>query len=147
MPSLLLRVGGRLCALPIAQIKETLRPLPVEPFAGAPVGVAGLAMVRGAPTPVVELANLLDGPAAAPGRFVIATDGGKLLALAVDAVLGIRGIPKSTLGTMPSLLGAARHDAVAAIGTLDDQLLLLLDAARMVPDSLWSALPLPGGAA
>ncbi|MFL5302954.1 MAG: chemotaxis protein CheW, partial [Anaeromyxobacteraceae bacterium] len=52
---LLVRAGSRLCALPLACVVETLRPLHTSPLAGTPACVSGVAVVRGAPTPVVDL--------------------------------------------------------------------------------------------
>jgi purine-binding chemotaxis protein CheW len=40
--SLVCRVATRICALPVGVVIETLRPLPLEPIAGAPAFVTGL---------------------------------------------------------------------------------------------------------
>ena len=53
--SLVCRVATRICALPVGVVIETLRPLPLEPIAGAPAFVTGPAIIRGEPVPVVEL--------------------------------------------------------------------------------------------
>src|SRR6202041_1193103 len=57
--SLLFRARGHLCALPLAHVVETMRPLPVEPMAGAPPYVPGLGISRGRPAPAVDVARLL----------------------------------------------------------------------------------------
>ncbi len=134
MALLLFRVRGRVCALPVADVIETLRPMVTEPLAGAPVAVAGTAMIRGMPLPVVELGALLDGRRSEHTRRLVTvrTATGQV-ALAVDSVLGLRNIPLSSLRKLPLLLGEADSGAVSAIGALDAELLLLLNAARIVP--------------
>ena len=67
-PALLVRAAGRLCAVPIAHVVEVMRALPVEPIPGAPSFVPGLAIIRGAPMPVVDL-GLLTGGRSASGRL------------------------------------------------------------------------------
>jgi purine-binding chemotaxis protein CheW len=138
---LLVRAGSKLCALPLETIDETMRPLPIEPIATAPSFVRGLAVVRGAPLPVIDAAALLGGECA-PGRsrFVTLNVGERRLALAVDAVVGIREIDASLCGSLPSLLSAGDASAIEAIGSLDGELLVVLRSARVVPDAVWNAI-------
>jgi purine-binding chemotaxis protein CheW len=136
-----------LYALPLAHVVETLRPLPVEPLAGAPAFVRGLCVIRGVPRPVVDATGLLgahapgDPPAEPPtARFVTVRAGAHQVALAVDAVLGVRTVPPESLHTLPPLLQEAGAEAVAAIGRLDNELLLVLRSSRLLPEE---GLPLP----
>lgn len=131
--SLLFRVETRLCALPAAHVVETMRPLPIEPFVGTPTGIKGIAVIRGVPLPVLELAALLGCSTTIPGRFVTVRSGLNCVALAVDSVLGLYDIATASLLGLPALLSAADNNAVAAIGMLDSELLLLLNAGRLVP--------------
>jgi purine-binding chemotaxis protein CheW len=138
---LICRVGARLCGLPVGQVVETMRALPVHPLAGAPAFVAGVAVVRGAAMPVVDAAHLLfSAPSAATpeARFVTVAAGGRVAALQVDAVLGLRRLAKGAVAELPPLLGH-RGEAVAALGALDEDLLLVLRGARLVPDEVWAA--------
>ena len=136
--SLLFRVQMHLCALPLTHVVETMRPLPIEQLSSAPRFVRGLSVIRGVPTPVVDVARLFDGEDSFPTRFVTIAIGGRRAALAVDSVLGVRPIPLGSLQALPPLLQNA--DAVSAIGTLDAELLLVLSGARLVPDDLWAEL-------
>jgi purine-binding chemotaxis protein CheW len=132
--SLICRVQTRLCALPLEHVVETLRPLPVEPVAGAPPFVLGLAVIRGAPLPVVDSARLLGAHDARAGRFVTVNAGNRRVALAVDCVLGVRAVAPESLHALPALLHQADTDVIAAIGLLDAELLLVLRSARLLPD-------------
>lgn len=138
--SLLCRVGSVRCALPLQYVEETMRPLPVEPMAGAPVFVRGLAIVRGSVVPVVDAGSLLGGGLAQASRFVMVKARSRRVALVVDAVEGVGQIARASLNTLPPLLRDANLEAVAAIGTLDAELLVILRSSRLVPDEMWALL-------
>lgn len=138
--SLICSVRGVLLALPLASVVETMRPLRTEAVAGVPSPVRGLAIIRGVPTAVVDLGWVLAGEASNSGRFVTVKVGPRRVALAVDTVIGVRAIPQHTLSELPPLLSDANTDAVTAVATLDHQLLLALEAARLIPDSAWNLL-------
>ncbi|HVR61901.1 MAG TPA: chemotaxis protein CheW [Polyangia bacterium] len=142
---LLCRLGSGLCALPLDCVVETMRPLPIERLSRAPDFVLGVAVVRGQPVPVIDGARLVGAAeTAAPGRLVTLRVGQRRAALAVTGVVGVRDLGGLPLGALPPLLEGAAGDVVTAIGALDDQLLLVLGAARAVPAAVWDALPAPG---
>ena len=138
--TLVCRVANRLCALPLTHVRETMRPLPVEPVAGVPAPVEGVAIIRGAPVPVVDLGRLVSGERSTARRFVTLRLGERSVALGVESVLGIRTIPRDTNHELPPLLHEADHDAIARIGTLDAELLLVLRDTRLIPEATWTAL-------
>jgi purine-binding chemotaxis protein CheW len=135
---LLIRAAGRACALPLASVVETLRPLPIQILAGAPFYIKGVALVRGEPTPVVDLGVLLGGEEQPPRRLVRLRLGERAAALAVDEVLGIRTIEASDAALPPLLRGVADH-TVSSLETLDEQLLWVLRESVTLPDSAWPA--------
>lgn len=139
--SLVIRTGTHICALSLSDVVETMRPRPVESLAGAPEVVRGLAIIRGAPVPVIDLATLLGaGERSVPTRFVTLRTGERNVALSVDAVLGIRNIPPALQNGMPPLLHDARPDIVQAVTALDEKLLLVLKAASLLPEDVWNLL-------
>jgi purine-binding chemotaxis protein CheW len=137
---LLVRAGAALCALPVTAVVETLRPLPLLPLAGAPAEVLGVAVVRGSPVPVVDLALLVAGaPSASTARrWVMVRCGARAAALAVDGVTGIRRLPPGA-ATAP-LLAVAAQGALAALRVRDAELLVVLEASRLVPEGTLEAL-------
>jgi len=136
--SLVCRVASRICALPLDAVIETMRPLPIEPLAGAPPFIAGMAVIRGAPVPVVDVAQLLGAGDAQPRRFVTLRGARRPIALAVDGVLGVRTIAGDQLSELTPLAGAIAGEIIAAVGTLDDRLLVVLETARLVPDAVFA---------
>jgi len=145
--SLVCRVGELLCALPLAHVGETMRALPAEPLAGMPPFVRGLAIVRGRPTPVIDAGALLLETGASGRRFVTVSPGARPFMLAVDDVVGVMTLPADIAGTLPSLLQTPRLAAIAAAGTIDGDLLLVLEHARLVPDAVWARLASGGAVA
>lgn len=143
---LLCRLGARLCALRLENVVETMRPLPVESIAGAPRFVQGLALIRGVPVPVVDIALLFNECDSAPQRWVTIDAGGRIVALAVDHVVGVRAIGTGAGTDLPPLLRDAAEDVVTAMGTLDSELLLFLSAARLIPQELHDRISAEGRA-
>jgi purine-binding chemotaxis protein CheW len=138
---LLMRAGGCICALPVASVGEVMRPLPMEALAGMPEFVRGVAVIRGRATPVLSLAAMLSDEQPAEGeRWVVLHTDGHQAALAVDAVPGIQRLEPEQLATASPLLERAHPEATALIGVLDGQLLLVLEAGRIVPETVWEAL-------
>jgi len=141
---LLCRIAGCLCALPVGRVIEVMRPLPIEPLAGMPHFLCGLSIIRGLPVPVIDTGLLLSGSDTGARRFVTIMVGDRLVALAVEQVIGIRPLAARSLSLLPPLLQKTAGDAVEAVRSLDGELLLLLDAARIVPKSLFDELSSAG---
>ena len=148
MALLICRVGTRLCGIPLEHVVETMRPLPLEPLSHLPAFVAGISLIRGLPTPVLDAQRLLGGDAelAAHQRYVAIRLGARRAALAVDAVVGVRHVAESQLAELPALLREPRNELVLALGTLDRELLVVLERSRLLPESVWQILDAEAGA-
>jgi purine-binding chemotaxis protein CheW len=118
-----------------------MRPLPLLTLPSTPPFVLGVSRIRGAAVPVVDVGALLGAaePAAA-SRFVTVRAGDRRVALAVEAVLGIRDLPPSSRDDLPPLLGTDQEGVAAAVGALDAELLVVLRTARTMPEPVWRAL-------
>jgi purine-binding chemotaxis protein CheW len=142
---LVIGVGAQLCALPLRDVVEIMRPLPIGEVAGAPSFVRGVAVIRGELVPVVETAMLLGAmESAAPSRFVTIRAGDRVVALAVTTVLGIRKLPAASLREAPPLLRDIGAELVETLGRLDQELLLVLRTGRMLPPEF--QIPIEAGA-
>jgi purine-binding chemotaxis protein CheW len=135
---LFFRIHGELCALPLDQVVETLRPLAVGSVPGMPDFVLGVSIIRGVPTPVVSGPRLLGAPDSGSGRWVVVRAGRGTAAVGVDAVLGVRTLDPVVVGDVPPLL--RESDLVARLGRLDQELLAVLETARLVPETAWDAI-------
>lgn len=138
---LLVRVPGALCGLNIGDVIETMRPLAIEPLANTPDFILGIALIRGAAVPVIELGALFEAHGRGlPTRFVTVRVGHRCVALAVESVVGVSDLGEHRCEELPPLLQGARTDVIQAIGTLDAELLVLLRASRVIPESVWNSI-------
>lgn len=136
-PVLKVRIGERLCALPLAEVQEVFRPLPMQQLAHAPFGVAGLTIVRGEPVPVLDLGPALSGAPSPVGRFVSMKAGGRTLVLAVSEVLGVARPKHGELSSLAPLTRALAPEAITALGQVDQELLAVLSAAHLLSGEAW----------
>jgi len=132
-PFLLVRSGSIVCAIPVHEVSETMRPLPTDSIAGMPPYVRGLSVIRGRPTAVLDLTSLLEGsPLGIVTRYVTLQNSERPVALAVEEVIGIKDIESESLMTMGLLADGSRSDLVRQIGSLDDRLLMVLRDSRVI---------------
>jgi purine-binding chemotaxis protein CheW len=138
---LVVKVGARACAIPLRYLAETMRPLVIEPVPGVPGFVAGVSVIRGIPTPVVDLRALIESSerSAIFGRFVTLKVGGRQVAIAVDSAVGLMDLDSAEPGELPPMLRDADARLIEAIATRDGQLLMVLRATSIVPDEVWTA--------
>jgi purine-binding chemotaxis protein CheW len=142
-------VAARLCGLPLDAVEETLRPQPLRPLASPVVHVLGLARIRGDWLPVLDLAGLLGvdavstdaaGAVALPRRYVVVHAGTRRVALAVTEVIGLQVLSADEVRALPPLLRDREHGAIAALAERDNDLIAVLDQARLLPEEALSAL-------
>jgi purine-binding chemotaxis protein CheW len=133
---LLLRVGPKLCAVRLEAVVEIMRPLATETLPGVPPFVRGLAIIRGASVPVLDLGLVVGQGSVEPTRYVSLRVERRTVAIAVDEVVGISRLDDATLTELPPLLREASGEVIAKIGALDAELLLVLEGARIAPTAL-----------
>lgn len=133
---LLCRAGSALLGLPLSQIAEVMRPLPIERISGAPAFVRGVCVVRGAPVAVIHGGQLVTGADTPVERLVTLRIGERTVAFGVEQIIGVRTFDSVELSAWPPLLQNAAADAVDALHTLDGELLMLLKTSCLVPDGL-----------
>lgn len=133
-------LSGERYALPTEHVEEvhpTSKPAPVP---GTPGYWAGVANVRGALYPVLDLhayLELADGREEGMGKVVLVSSAGLVLALLVDGVEEIRELPISDIrrtpdGTPPAVARATRGITSQLISVID--LEALLSDPRLVVD-------------
>ena len=137
-PFLIVRARGRLCALAVAQVVETMRvpALAMERLRadGSDVpGWLGATTVRGELAAVLDLAVLLGFAVSlaasqfTPGRAVAVRLGGRAVLLAVDEVIGVKTLADGQLERL-ALPGGQE----LALGGFDAEFARLLDAGGLL---------------
>lgn len=140
---LLCRVVNSWCALALQGLGEVMRPLPVDRLAGLPEFVDGLAIIRGKALPVINLPLLLCGSRSQADfqeRFVTAQSEGRMLALRVDEVAGIFPLEAAMWHALPNLFEQLQGEHLAALGSLDGELLMLLRRTNLLSEADWEVL-------
>ena len=145
---LICRSDTLLYAIPLAQVVETMRPLPIKQLADIPAFVLGISIIRGEGIPVLDTALLVSSSAGtAPARYVTIKIEARTACLAVDEVMGIRRVSATLRADVPRLLHQSNSEILAAIGTLDAELLVVLQSAHLISNELWQAINHPAEAA
>jgi len=138
---LLIRAGALRCGFALTEVDEVMRPLAIKRMAGMPDFVHGVSIIRGEVVPVVNLGALLVGTSAIESnRLLVMRAGARKVAIAVDDVEGVADLPHERLQNLPPLLQETQADLIERIGALDRELLLVLEAARVLPESVWETL-------
>lgn len=123
-----------------------MRPLPIRAIRDAPEFVLGVSTVRGIQTPVVDLGHFLFGPSGSrpPGAFLSLRSDSRSTVLALDRVVGVRALPAAMFQALPALLSSAASQGISALGTLDEELLVILESGVTLPEELWSTFDRTG---
>jgi purine-binding chemotaxis protein CheW len=121
-----------------------MRLLPIEPVAGAPLSVLGLCSVRGLAVPVVSLGTLLGGDESPLRSMATLRIGARIVAVAVESVVGVRAFGAEEATALPPLLREAAGEVVSAVGMLDAEFLLFLRSARIAPTGLMDRIEFVG---
>ncbi|GGM29897.1 chemotaxis protein CheW [Dactylosporangium sucinum] len=120
---LIFSVGELLCALPLGDVVETIRPLPVQAVADSADALLGVAVIRGQAVPVLDTARLLGVPAPPAERFITTR---AAVAFATGPVLGVRDVASGAALPLTPALGAGAARVVTAVGVLDARPLLFV---------------------
>ncbi|HEY3175266.1 MAG TPA: chemotaxis protein CheW [Candidatus Polarisedimenticolia bacterium] len=138
---LMIGAGAYVCAIPIEEIVETMRPLAAERVPGMPPYVRGLSVIRGSPVAVVDLVSLMGGAGSGDvTRFVTIRAGSRVVALAVPEVLGVGPLDDPAAGTPLPLIENAHPGLIQSTGTMAGRLLMVLRAGRILPEMVWGEM-------
>lgn len=102
------RVGSEEYVVDLKRVREVVNPLPVRPVPRSPEAIEGVVSLRGEVIPVVDVRRRFGLEAAPPTRktkLLVVLVAGRVLALVVDAVLGVMRIPRSAIRPAPAMPG------------------------------------------
>jgi len=128
------RVGRRHYALPLDCVSRVLRMVAVTPVPEAPSWVAGAINLHGQVVPAVDLRQRLGEPPRAPtpsDRLLVVEILGRTTAFIVDETTEVLAAPAQQTGPPPEPL--PQSDLLAAVIRWREELVLVLDAARLLP--------------
>jgi purine-binding chemotaxis protein CheW len=132
-------LGAEVYGVDILRLKEIRGWSPVTRLPHSPPAVLGVLNLRGVVVPIIDL-RLRFGMAAAEFTAVTViivlslrtARGDQEFGIVVDKVMDVVDIAPEQVRPAPDAGGAAAGDVISGIATVDDQMLILLDAERMV---------------
>ncbi len=130
---LIVRVQGRLCALPVAQVVETLRTPVLAREQSTVAGWMGTTMLRGQLVAVLDLGALLgfgDAQPQALARAVSLRLGESCALFAVQDVVGVQPLEESRLQTLALPGGAERR-----MGRFDYNFAQVIEAGGLLSEA------------
>jgi purine-binding chemotaxis protein CheW len=129
------RIGSDLFAADVRAIERVLRYQAPTPVPNVPAWVAGVLEYQRRVLPVVDLRVRFQLPAdvtAAETRILVFNTEGGWMAGIVDAVLDVTAIEQGRLEAPPPLLRGLEAEYLHGVVRRDGQLVLLLDAERVL---------------
>ena len=136
------RVGEQLCGVEASAVQNVFHPRGVAPVPLAPPEIVGIMSLRGRLVTAFSARVRLGLPPQDEGSPCIAIGldhAGDSYGLLVDAVGEVLRIDAGELKLPPGALPARWADSVRAVCQIDGELLLILDAARLLDRPLLQA--------
>jgi purine-binding chemotaxis protein CheW len=128
-------VGKYLFGVDVAMVQEVVRLQQITPVPLAPPEIAGLINLRGEVLTAIDLRARLGLPPAEAGREpvnVVVRVGDEPVSLLVDEIGGVLEVSQVPFEQTPSTVDERVRDLLLGAYTLPDQLLLALNARRVL---------------
>jgi purine-binding chemotaxis protein CheW len=129
------RLGQETFGVPIGAVQEVVRVPEVTPVPEAPWFLEGVINLRGRIIPVMDLGRRFRLPPrdrTRATRIVIIDGAGRPAGLIVDAVLEVVRLSQSAVEPPPPMVSGIGVDYITGVGKHRDQLLILLDLAKVL---------------
>ena len=120
-------LGAEVYGVDILRLKEIRGWSPVTRLPHSPPAVLGVLNLRGVVVPIIDLRVRFGMPAA---EFT--AHGDQEFGIVVDKVMDVVDIAPDQVRPAPAAGGTSAAEAIAGIATVDERLLILLDAERLV---------------
>jgi len=124
---------GQRYALPLSVVRRVVFAVQVTPLPNAPGIVLGVVDFHGDVIPVLNVRRRFQLPERAirvSDQFVIARSGGRMVALVIDAALGVIRCEQATI--VPVSLLMSGQDQFQGVIKLDDELMLIHDLDKFL---------------
>src|SRR5271168_3504610 len=128
-------IGGQLFGIPVLQVQDVLGPQRITRIPLAPPEVAGSLNLRGRIVTAIDVRlclGLEKRSADQPGMSVVVDHGTEFYSLIVDNVGEVLTLPAASMERNPATLDPRWREISNGIYRLDEQLLVVLDADRLL---------------
>lgn len=128
-------IHGQLFGIPVLTVQDVLGPQKITRIPLASADVAGALNLRGRIVTAIDVRKCLGLPPRAeddPGMSVVVDHRGELYSLIIDSVGEVLSLPIEQFERSPATLDPVWRDISAGVYRLEDQLLVVLDVARLL---------------
>jgi purine-binding chemotaxis protein CheW len=136
-------LGQEVYGVDILRVKEIRGWAPVTRIPQSPAAVLGVLNLRGAIVPIVDLRVRFAMPSAEFNAVTVVivlslrtADGERECGIVVDSVRDVVDIAAGSVRPAPTMQGCQANEFIEGITTLGEQMLVLLDADRLVSGEL-----------
>ncbi len=126
------RIGEQLCGVEAVGVQQVFRLRGLTPVPLAPPEIAGVMSLRGRIITAVRARTRLGLPPADESIAIGLEHDGDGYGLLVDSVGEVIGLDAATVGSPPGILPERWSDAVTGVSEHGGELLLILDAQKML---------------
>lgn len=127
------RLDGDLYAVPVATIREIVRPPPITPVPRAPRAILGIMSGRGRVVTIIDARRKLGLPEAPIGgrtRILVTENGAERIGLLVDEVLMVYRLAEGEIERAAQGIGSDVGDYIAGVARPADTRLEAIPSAR-----------------
>ncbi|MCY0093221.1 chemotaxis protein CheW [Hoeflea ulvae] len=135
-------LGDQVFCVNIMSVREIRGWAPATMLPHAPAHVLGVINLRGSVIPVIDMAIRLGLPPITPdGRsaIIVVCIAGKMVGLLVEDVSDMFTVGIDQLQAVPTVTAAAQSTMIAAIISVEDQMICYLDLDTLLPDEIVQA--------
>ncbi len=132
-----MRLNGQLFGISVMAVQDVMRKQPIAPVPLSPKVIAGSINVRGRIVTALDMRTRLGlGPVEDGDKVmkVVVEYQGELYAFIVDSVGDVLSLPMKQFEKVPSNMDGAWRALAAGVFKLDEELLVILDVARVIED-------------
>jgi purine-binding chemotaxis protein CheW len=128
---------GQRYAVPLASVREVIRPGDITPVPGGPHDVLGIVNLRGQIVPVLDgrcrfgLDHGEDAGAEDAHRVIVFDNGGAVVGMLIDVIGEMLQFDAADVDLPPPGRADRRDDPVTGVITRDDGFIALIDVARL----------------
>jgi len=129
------KIGNEEFGVPISQVREIVRLIPITPVPHAPDFIEGVVNLRGKIVAVIDLARRLKLKAAMrsdTARIIVVEVEEDTVGMIVDEVTEVLRITQENIEQTPELIAAEIHQKyIKGVGKLGERLIILIDLLRI----------------
>ena len=130
------KIGKEEFGVPISQVREIVRLVPITPVPRAPQFIEGVVNLRGQILAVIDLAkrlNLTPAPRSDKTRIIVVEVEDNTVGMIVDEVTEVLRLPTENIDSTPELITTEVHQKyLKGVGKLGERLLILIELAEVL---------------